>query len=74
MSTSDVSGTEWYWEFGTAVPIKSDKAANKHLLWIQSNLEYSEQVYTDVITNEWETTNYCKRLKLHYNNAFQAAH
>lgn len=38
MNTSDVSGTEWYWEIGTAVPIKADKAANKHLLWFQSGI------------------------------------
>lgn len=63
INTSDVSETEWYGEFGTAVPIKSGKAANKHLLWIQSNLEYSEQVYTSGITNEWETTNYCQKVK-----------
>lgn len=61
--SSDVSGTEWYWEFGTAAPIKSDKVANKHLLQIQSNLEYSDQVYTNAIKNEWETTNYHQKVK-----------
>lgn len=63
MNTSDISGTEWYWEFGTAVPIKSDKTADKHLLQIKSNLEYSEQVYKNPIKNEWEITNYCQKVK-----------